>query len=687
MSGSKQKKSAGGNKKKEQGSSSSSWSVSASNGDSTDQRFSMAKRDPRFMRPKKSDTKLVIDKRFNAVFESKEFASAPRDRYGRVSKSANGSDLKKYYKLDKEDEEEGGSESDHEKEASDDDDEKALAKPEAASGAEEDDDEVDTAGPSGYDLIRGEGLIESSEEDDSENEDERTLHEEEEEESEAEEDVPTGPETSRFAAVNLDWDQLKALDLLKVFDGFKPKGGHIKSVAIYKSEFGKERLEKEEREGPPAEIFKSNPNVDRPLIETDDGEDFDEEALRKYQLERLRYYYCVVECSSIATAKAIYDACDGIEFEKSANTFDLRYIPEDMVFEDEPVDVAEQLPATYTPADFATPALQHSKVKLTWDQDDPDRFKVTRRKFTKDDLKEMDFKAYLASDSDSDAEERANRYRSLLADGGSDDEAGSDKESEAGDMEITFTPGLSEAVAEQLSKKKEKEAQLNETVFEAQQRKRKEKRKEKRLAKKNAQENDEEDASGMGSSDGFDSEDDEEARFALHDKAAARKMKEKGKKKLTKEEKAQAEKAKQQEKAELELLMLDENSANARHFDMKDVLKAEKLKNKKKKKKGQAVEMPQQDFEIDVADPRFSQVLTSHHYAIDPTNPNFKKTSSMGKLLELRRDTSKKDIERVKEKPPVEENSKHELKSLVDAVKRKSAVSAMHSDGKRRKVA
>jgi hypothetical protein len=109
--------------------------------------------------------------------------------------------------------------------------------------------------------------------------------------------------------------------------------------------------------------------------------------------------------------------------------------------------------------DFVTQALQHSKVKLTWDEDDADRVKVTRRKFDKDTLDEMDFRAYLASSSDDSEEEDVEtlraRYKSLLRDAEAEAEA---EKAPEGEMEITFTPGLSEAAAELLAKKQEREA-------------------------------------------------------------------------------------------------------------------------------------------------------------------------------------------------------------------------------------
>lgn len=110
--------------------------------------------------------------------------------------------------------------------------------------------------------------------------------------------------------VNLDWDHVKAAHLYKIFSslvsptasalasgsgagakkGGKAKGGvtnvargKVLSVRVYPSEFGKERLAREEREGPPVEVFK-----DGKTEEAGNAEDYNEEALRKYQLERLR---------------------------------------------------------------------------------------------------------------------------------------------------------------------------------------------------------------------------------------------------------------------------------------------------------------------------------------------------------------------------------------------------------------
>ena len=65
-------------------------------------------------------------------------------------------------------------------------------------------------------------------------------------------------------------------------------------------------------------------------------------------------------------------------------------------------DRASSVPSGYEPPRFKSKTLQHTKPSLTWDEDSVDRKKVLQRKVTADELQEDDFKAYLASGSESD---------------------------------------------------------------------------------------------------------------------------------------------------------------------------------------------------------------------------------------------------------------------------------------------
>lgn len=57
------------------------------------------------------------------------------------------------------------------------------------------------------------------------------------------------------------------------------------------------------------------------------------EVFRSYQLERMRYYYAIIDCDSPKTASVLYDSCDGIEFESSAVRLDLRFVSDETSFE------------------------------------------------------------------------------------------------------------------------------------------------------------------------------------------------------------------------------------------------------------------------------------------------------------------------------------------------------------------
>jgi hypothetical protein len=56
--------------------------------------------------------------------------------------------------------------------------------------------------------------------------------------------------TERIAAVNLDWDQIKAVDIFMMLQSFTPSTGSVVSVTIYPSEFGLQRMAQEEKSGP-----------------------------------------------------------------------------------------------------------------------------------------------------------------------------------------------------------------------------------------------------------------------------------------------------------------------------------------------------------------------------------------------------------------------------------------------------
>ncbi|CAR28696.1 hypothetical protein ZYGR_0U00540 [Zygosaccharomyces rouxii] len=594
---------------------------------SSDPRFAGIQNDPKFRNFKKKGLKVKLDDRFSKK-DLDVRRKAKVDKYGRriTGESKDLKDFDKYF------EKEG-------KEGKED---------ESSSSSEDEEEETESKV---VDRARGElpEAYTSSESEDSESD----LSEEESEADVAEAVEEAKPESGdpskTLAVVNLDWDHVRAADLMITFSSFLPSGGKIEKICIYPSEFGKERMQREEKEGPPREIFNkkkkhhdedSDSDVDiRDLYEEGDADkEVDNAALRQYQLERLRYYYAIVYCNNVETGESIYSNCDGTEYESTANIFDLRYVPEGMEFDDEPKDECKELPKNYKPLEFSTDALQHSNVKLTWDETPTDRLEVSKRAFSQKELEDMDFQAYLASGTDeSDGEENnneeaKNKLKSLV---GQSLAYGKQQEEEP-DMEITFTPGLDDS-------KPQADEDHEETTIEKVKRKEQERRKARKQRLKELK---------------------QQAEQEKKEKLRS------GKNKKQVEDESDAK-----SKAELELLMMEdeddtEKSLNKKaHFNMNEILKSEKEKKKKGKyqDKGKIME---DEFKPDLNDPRFNEVFENQDFAIDPSQPEYKSTKAMKEILEERSKRAHK-----KRKPLADDgdskDNKHDISNIVNKLKKK----------------
>ncbi|PIL31880.1 hypothetical protein GSI_06584 [Ganoderma sinense ZZ0214-1] len=720
----------------------------------SDPRFARLKTDPRFRRINKDKNKVLVDDRFQHFFDDSrnkknKKGNARVDKYGRPLADDHEQDnLRRFYRL-------------------------------------EDEDEAHLELKPGPDYARGEVLLESSDEEDDRQPGAHTDEESDssgiitlgrdvnqpipvpddaevnlDEDTFADLDAQAAAyaqanpvtdqdsqvqHTRRIAVVNLDWDHVRARHLYKIFaslvsptgapvaSGSKNNGsskkssgsvarGKVLSVRVYPSEFGKERMAREEKEGPPSGIFKKKCDLapeeinERTVYEVGEGEDYDENALRKYQLERLRYYYAIVECDTVEAASHVFSELEGTELERSANILNLSFVPDGMTFDDDFRDEAkDDLSAPYKPLEFVTDALRHSKVKLTWDEDDPDRAQVTRRVLSRKEIEENDFRAYVASssseESDAEAASRDKRktktkaaerekLRALLLGGGDDAMpegwgTGTGKDEGNVGMEITFTPGLSAGTGGK-----------DETTLEKYQRKmkdKKKKRKEDVLGRR--QERDKERVEGNSAKndlddDFFGGDSDEESAHEVKVEA------QRGKKGTHKDKKGKGKGKGDGEEddpgrvestaEELALLAASDNpNGEVKHFDMKAVLRAEKRGGKKKGKKGRksaddGENELQEDFVIDVKDDRFKAVMEDHTFAIDPTNPHFKSSKGMAALLDERTRRQHEQTSKNRESTVVKganaDTSQPSLQSLVESVKRKSVAMEASGMGKRRKI-
>ncbi|XP_008419683.1 ESF1 homolog isoform X1 [Poecilia reticulata] len=654
-----------------------------------DERFCRVQKDPRFWEMPEKERKVKIDKRFQSMFHDRRFQTKQTvDKRGRPVQLSTAADLRRFYQLEEEDEEEGEEEEEDEEDEEEEDKqeedeeedkqeeevpvqgqkkqrlgrgsraaEKDDEEVEHQSGDDDDDDDdesgLDSEDDSGPDLARGKGNMETSSDEDEDDDDVDDILRKEEEQIEHDwgelcRDAPRSEQVSaRLAVCNMDWDRLKAKDLLALFSSFVPKGGAVLSVKIFPSEFGKERRKVEETQGPPE--LKALP--DDSENETEEDRVY-KEKLRDYQFKRLKYFYAVVECDSVETAAKIYEECDGFEYESSCSVLDLRFVPDDVTFDEEPRDVATDVNLmAYTPKMFTSAAVASSKVQLTWDETDHERVTALNRKFTKQELLDLDFKAYLASSSEEDedeeqeeaggeepigeeleekqkrkrSEEQMSKYRELLK------SIQSKEKRQQGDMEmeISWVPGLKETTERLVKKKLEAKDQL--TPWEEFLQKKKEKKKQKKNERKQGAEeelSDDELPPDVDLSDPF-----------FSDELEASDMKKKQKKKKQEEEQitAEEEEERQKQKAQMALLMEDDDDeAKHKHFNYDKIVEQQNLSRRKRKKLLRKGEAPLEDdgFQVDVSDPRFQAVFTSHLFNLDPSHPGFRNTRATRSILE-----------------------------------------------------
>ncbi|KAF7828993.1 Pre-rRNA-processing protein esf1 [Senna tora] len=646
----------------------------------TDPRFSSLHTDPRFREPPKHKTKVAIDSRFDRMFTDKSFSSssAPVDKRGKPKKrNSQKSSLRHYYKIDEEGKREEVEEDEEESDEEDEEGEKGQVLVKTTRVKAGDDSQEESESSESEDQ-EDTGEMESSTDTDGDESAEEEIYDQEM--PDVQEEVPEiEKETHRLAVVNMDWRYVRAVDLYVLLSSFVPPNGQLKSVAVYPSEFGLQRMKEEEVRGPVGLFDDEHEESDQ---DSSDDE-IDNEKLRHatFTFSSFEYYYAVVECDSSTTADHIYKECDGLEFLQSSIALDLRFIPDSMEIKHSPRDVATEAPANYEGKDFYSRALQHSKVHLSWDDDEPLRAKTLRRKFNDEQLAELELKELLASDeSESDDDEdnietedqdnkkarKIEKYRALLEAGDASDE----DEEHGQDMEITFNTGLEELSKRILEKKDRK----SETVWEEYLRKKREKKKARKSKSKHSSSDD--DISDT------DKEAIEEADDFFMEEPPIKKRKE-GKSKSNKEQKHQVtDGVDKATKEELELLLADDTGTNTglRGYN----LKFNKAKGKRVKENIDEGKIPSTEFD----DPRFAALFTRPDYVLDPTDPQFKRSAAYARQRahkQQKGDTNPMaEEEYVKLPKGVQSpsNEKYELSSLVKSIKMKSKQVQVPSDDK-----
>ena len=147
--------------------------------------------------------------------------------------------------------------------------------------------------------------------------------------------------------------------------------------------------------------------------------------------------------------------------------------------------------------------------------------------------------------------------------------------------------------------------------------------------------------------------------------------------------------------AELELLVAGDIASNeARDFDMRNIRRIEKNKNKSfrgsRKRKEDAVRsanIASINFEVDTTDDRFKSVLDGEddRFGIDPTNPSYKETPAMRTILkeQSRRRKNKRQRKSANSKLVADVNADAELSKAFKPSEGAAALSTLVSNLKR----
>lgn len=346
----------------------------------------------------------------------------------------------------------------------------------------------------------------------------------------------------------------------------------------------------------------------------------------------------------------------------------------------EPKETCTEIPepVKYQPRQFTTTALQQAKVQLTWDETDLGRQEFTQKLNSGklQDVDESDLQTYLASASEDDSgmiciydmilyskcpqltyiirildldekdvsdeastvdsvsmtnNDSIGKYKSLLKAIEEEEEAKKKK-----DVELEFTWQID--AKEKANKLTEENIKDKEelTPFEQYLEKRKAKSKAKREERKKLKDDNQND-----------SEDSVPSDVDMNDKYFTEELKnghssncKKGKKNETGLRRDSSnEQEEQQRNAELELLLMDQKEDGKKHFNMKQIeenatMSKSKRKRLNKKKSTLSQEATKEDdFEVDVKDPRFAALFTSHHFNIDPADPHYRKTKGTEALV------------------------------------------------------
>lgn len=199
------------------------------------------------------------------------------------------------------------------------------------------------------------------------------------------------------------------------------------------------------------------------------------------------------------------------------------------------------------------------------------------------------------------------------------------------ELEVTWNTGAKEKVEKLVKEKQKSNEEL--TPFEQYLEKRKAKKKAKREEKKRKEEQ------NNDSEDSLPSDVDMNDEYFAEELKNSKSLSRKKEKRDNEDNSVSSDQEDERRKAELELLLMDQDeNGGKKHFNMKEIeenvtMSKSKRKRLSKKKKSAQEETKNDDFEVDVKDPRFTALFTSHHFNIDPADSHYRKTKGTEALV------------------------------------------------------
>lgn len=241
------------------------------------------------------------------------------------------------------------------------------------------------------------------------------------------------------------------------------------------------------------------------------------------------------------------------------------------------------------------------------------------------------------------------KYKALLRSIEEEEEKAKNKDDV--ELEVTWNTGAKEKVEKLVKEKQKSNEEL--TPFEQYLEKRKAKKKAKREEKKLKEEQ------NNDSEDSLPSDVDMNDEYFAEELKNSKSLSRKKEKRDNEDNNVSSDQEDERRKAELELLLMDQDeNGGKKHFNMKEIeenatMSKSKRKRLSKKKKSAQEETKNDDFEVDVKDPRFTALFTSHHFNIDPADPHYRKTKGtealVGEKLKRRVDADATGAEDVSE--------------------------------------